>query len=225
MPPLKQVKASNDAYCPPYVPVVVVFGGTSGIGLAMTRRLAEQLHGRIHLIVVGRNKVVADKLFASLPTLHTTDENPKPECTYEFTSCDLVLMSNVHQACTEISSRCPKINYIVLASGASWLGARDETEEGIDKLFALRFYWKFPVINDLLPRLSAARERGEAAGVFTIGGDGRGPKIDFGDLGAKRNYWWGVGPMIQGYLYVDLMLAVRLSLTYRALGTFVEPSE
>lgn len=216
MPPLQQARASNDAYRPPYVPVVVVFGGTSGIGLAMTRRLAEQTKGRIHLIVVGRNKVAADKLFATLPKPPSNDRDERQSsahCTYEFISCDLVLMSNVHQACADISSRCPKINYIVLASGAAWLGARDETVEGIDKLLALRFYWKFAVINDLLPTLRAARERGEAAGVLAISGDGRGPKVDLQDLGVKRNYWWGAGAMLQGVPYGELTLAVSLSFT------------
>ncbi|KAJ3508875.1 hypothetical protein NMY22_g16477 [Coprinellus aureogranulatus] len=212
MPSFGLVQASNNAYHPPYVPVVVVFGGTSGIGLAMARRLAEQLQGRLYLIVVGRNKVAADKLFASLPTAPSTGtERPDSglQCNYEFISCDLTLMSNAHDACTEISARCPKVNYVVLASGASWLGARNETSEGIDKLFALRFYYKFAVISGLIPALRRAREKGEAAGAFVIGGNGRGPVgIDFTDLGAKRNYWWGAGPMALCLPYGDLMLSV-----------------
>lgn len=208
MPALSLVKASNDAWCPPYVPVVVVYGGTSGIAKAMTKRLAEQLQGRIHIIVVGRRKAIADALFASLP-------RPRPEyaegCAYEFVFCDLRIMNSVHQATEEISNRCGKINYLILASGEAFFGRRRETEDGIESQLVLRYYYKFAVINDLLPKLRAAKDLKEAAGVFTILGHGLGPKIDFTNLNSTEGHLLGVGPMIYGLTYGDLMLSVRIS--------------
>lgn len=205
MPALSLVKASNDAWCPPYVPVVVVYGGTSGIAKAMTKRLAEQLQGRIHIIVVGRRKAIADALFASLP-------RPRPEyaegCAYEFVFCDLRIMNSVHQATEEISNRCGKINYLILASGEAFFGRRRETEDGIESQLVLRYYYKFSVINDLLPKLRAAKDLKEAAGVFTILGHGLGPKIDFTNLNSTEGHLLGVGPMIYGLTYGDLMLSM-----------------
>lgn len=212
MPPFALVKASNDGYCPPYVPVVVVFGGTSGIGKAMTKRLSKQLDGRVHVIVVGRNKVAADALFSSLPN-PTGSQQELERCGYEFIPCDISLMRNVHQAAEDIAKRCPKINYLILASGKAFFGKRKETEEGLNSQLVLRYYWKFAVINDLLSNLRAAKDIGEAAGVFVILGNGMGPKINFDDLGVKRHHRYGVGPLSQGMSYGDLMLSVSLSLS------------
>jgi NAD(P)-dependent dehydrogenase (short-subunit alcohol dehydrogenase family) len=213
MPPLALVKASNDGYCPPYVPVLVVFGGTSGIGKAMTRRLAEQLDGRVHVIVVGRNKAAADALFASLPkpnvTTNSTGSHQELErCGYEFIHCDISLMKNVHQAAEVIAKRCPKINYLILTSGKAFFGKRKETEEGLDSQLVLRYYWKFVIINDLLPNLRSAKDIGQAAGVFVILIHGIGPKIDFQDLEVRKYHWYGIGPLWTGASYGDLMLAV-----------------
>ncbi|KAJ2922975.1 hypothetical protein H1R20_g14133, partial [Candolleomyces eurysporus] len=207
MPPFALVKASNDGYCPLYVPVVVVFGGTSGIGKAMTRRLSEQLDGRIHVIVVGRNKASADALFSSLPK-PTGSKQELERCGYEFIYCDISLMKNVHQAAQAIAQRCPKINYLILASGKAFFGKRKETEEGLDSQLVLRYYWKFAITNDLLPNLRAAKDAGQAAGVFVILAHGVGPKINFQDLGVKNYHRYGVGPMFQGVSYGDLMLAM-----------------
>ena len=214
MPPLALVKTSNDGYCPPYVPVIVVFGGTSGIGKAMTRRLAEQLNGRVHVIVVGRNKAAADALFASLPkpSNGASDSNgshPDLErCGYEFIHCNISLMENVHQAAEVIAKRCPKINYLILTSGRAFFGKREETKEGLDSQLVLRYYWKFAIINDLLPNLRSAMDIGQAAGVFVVLIHGIGPKINFQDLGVKKYHRWGIGPLLQGALYGDLMLSV-----------------
>ncbi|KAJ2922974.1 hypothetical protein H1R20_g14132, partial [Candolleomyces eurysporus] len=207
MPPFALVKASNDGYCPLYVPVVVVFGGTSGIGKAMTRRLSEQLDGRIHVIVVGRNKASADALFSSLPK-PTGSKQELERCGYEFIYCDISLMKNVHQAAQDIAQRCPKINYLILTSGKVSFGRRKETEEGLNPQLVLRYYYKFAIVNDLLPNLRAAKDVGQAAGVFVVLGNGLGPKINFQDLGVKKYHRYGVGPALQGVVYGDLMLAM-----------------
>ena len=196
MPSFRLAKASNDAYSPSYAPVVVVFGGTSGIGRAMTKRLAEQLQGRVHIVIVGRNKPEADKLFATLPT-PTSLGSPgaqlgtEPECTREFIYCDLYLMSNVHRVCAEILSRFPKINYLVLTAGAASFGARCETEEGIDRLFALRFYWKFAAINDLLPGLRAARDRGRRQVPLYVWEWGMGRRSTLKTWGPRQHFCGG----------------------------------
>ncbi|KAH6901279.1 hypothetical protein BKA70DRAFT_692085 [Coprinopsis sp. MPI-PUGE-AT-0042] len=210
MPSLARVRASNKTFSLPYSPVIVVFGGTSGIGRAIAARLAHlnQLHGRIHLVIVARNKVAAEKLFATLPT-PTDGGSLSPQYTHEFLYCDLTSMTNIHATCTELSSRYPKINYLVLTSGrATFSWNRETTVDGIGSIIQLRFYWKFAVINDLLPSLRKAKELGEAASVLVVLGAGHGPKVDFTDLGVKRKHFGGAGPLVYGIPYSDLALAL-----------------
>ncbi|KAF6747346.1 hypothetical protein DFP72DRAFT_919988 [Ephemerocybe angulata] len=208
MPPYSLVKSSNDAYCPPYTPTVVVFGGTSGIGKAMAKRLGEQLQGRIHIIIVGRNKAAADDVFNSLPLPPAGDGDDDQDYVRKFVSCDLSLMKNLRKATEEISKIFPKINYIIMTSGQATFGRKRETEEGIDSQLVMRYYWKFAAINDLLPGLRAAGDAGEAAGAFSVLGNGLGPKIDFNDLGGRKNHYLGVVPLMQGAVYGDLMLSM-----------------
>jgi NAD(P)-dependent dehydrogenase (short-subunit alcohol dehydrogenase family) len=103
--------------------VVVVFGGTSGIGRATAARLANQLHGCVHLVVVARNKVAAEKFFATLPAPADVD-SPSSYYILEFVYCDLLSMASMHTTCKELVARYPKINYLVLTSGRatfSWV--------------------------------------------------------------------------------------------------------
>ncbi|KAH6901278.1 hypothetical protein BKA70DRAFT_692068 [Coprinopsis sp. MPI-PUGE-AT-0042] len=208
MPSLTKVQAYNKAFSLPYPPVVVIFGGTSGIGKAVAARLAHQLHGRIHLVIVARNKVAAEKLFATLPT-PTENGSQTPQYTHEFVHCDVSSMPNVHATCADLSSRYPKINYLVLTSGkATFSWSRETTADGIGSIVQLRFYWKFAVINSLLPSLQKAKAGGEEASVLVVLGAGNGPKIDFTDLGVKKKHWCGFAPLSYGMSYGDLALAL-----------------
>lgn len=211
MPSLTKVQAFNKAFSLPYPPVVVVFGGTSGIGKAIASRLAHQLQGRIHLVIVARNRVSAEKTFATLPT-PSNDGSLPVQYTHEFVYCDVSSMNKLHATCAELSSRFPKINYLVLTSGkATFSWSRETTEDGIGKIVQLRFYWKFAAINALLPSLREAKGKGEAASVLVVLGAGNGPKIDFKDLGVVKKHWCGFAPLSYGMSYGDLALAVSLT--------------
>lgn len=136
MPALPIVKAANEAFKPSYVPVAVFVGGTSGIGEAMVKAVASYTGGNVHLVVIGRNRAAAEKTFASLPT-PPLDEDGKP-ILREFMSCDASLMKNVSGTCTELGQKVSKINFLVLSAGFIQLSGREETEEGLDKMLALR---------------------------------------------------------------------------------------
>ncbi|KIK03607.1 hypothetical protein K443DRAFT_676611 [Laccaria amethystina LaAM-08-1] len=203
MPTLAAAKTSNAGYCPSYLPVAVIFGGTSGIGQAITETLAEYLKGRVHIVIVARNKAAADAIIASLPIPIASDAAGSK---YEFMACDVTLMKNVHTACRELSERLPKINFLVLSAGVFALTGREETEEGIDKKMASRYYSRWAIIHDLLPSLRKAKEAGEDASVLSILGAGIGWEVDVEDLGLKKRYT-ALKAMMQTISYNDYMIA------------------
>ena len=168
----------------------------------MVEILSRHLNGRIHIVLVGRNKGVAESIIASLPHAE--------ESTYEFIYCNVMLMKNVHALAKDLSSKLPKINYLVHCAGVFGLGGRDETEEGIDSRLAARYYSRFALTNDLLPLLRNAKNMGEPASVLSVQGAGMGPEIDLEDLGLKKNYT-GYKAMMQSLSYNDLMVAVSVS--------------
>ncbi|CAA7261277.1 unnamed protein product [Cyclocybe aegerita] len=219
MPSLSVAKAGNAAFTPSYVPVMVITGATSGIGQAIAQLFANNQHGRAHIVLVGRNRAAAEKIIASLPTTSSpaedtpeqdqlpTTETPKPQPSYEFMSCDMSLMKNVHDLARDLSTRLPHINFLVHSAGVFGFGGRQETPEGIDVKLASRYYARCALTNDLLPLLKKAKDERQPASVLSILGAGEGPeKIDLGDLGLKKNYS-GAKAMMQSVAYNDLMVA------------------
>lgn len=166
----------------------------------MSEIFARYLHGRIHIILVGRNRAAAQSIIASLPV--TSEES-----TYEFIACDVSLMKNVHALAKDLLSRLPKINYLVHSAGVFGLRGRKETEEGIDRKLASRYYARWALTNDLLPLLRKAGEDGEPASVMSILGAGMGGEVDLDDLGLKKSYT-GWKAMMQSLSYNDLMVSV-----------------
>jgi len=199
MPSLSEVRDSNAKYCPSYVPVIVITGGTSGIGQGLAQAFAHYVHGGAHIILVGRNRVAADAIIASLPKSTMS--------TYEFIYCDVTLMKNVHVLARELSDRLPKINFLVHCAGVLGLKGRKETEEGIDRKLASRYYSRWALTNDLLPLLRKAHDADEDASVVSVLAAGHGSKIDLEDLGLKKKYS-GTKAMLQSASYNDLMVAV-----------------
>jgi NAD(P)-dependent dehydrogenase (short-subunit alcohol dehydrogenase family) len=200
MPTFDESRDANVAFNPSYVPVMVVTGATGGIGQAMLETLARHLNGRIHIVLVGRNRAAAETIIAGLPTA--------PESKYEFIQCDVLLMKNVHALAADLLKRLPKINFLVHCAGnIRFWGGRKETEEGIDDMFAVRYYNRFALTLDLLPLLRNAAAGQEAASVLCVLGAGLAPEIDLEDLGMKKNYWV-MKAATQTVSYNDLMVAV-----------------
>ncbi|CAK5284522.1 unnamed protein product [Mycena citricolor] len=195
---LAQVLKSNSSWAPRAKrPVALFLGGTSGIGQAMARRLADYTAnslggGSAHIIILGRNRAAAERTTSSFPR--------EPEGRYtshEFIECDATLMRDVRRVTGVLLARRPpaaqntteKINYLVLSPGFfSIVAGRDETAEGIDRKLALLYYARWKFIYDLLPLLQNAANDGEEASVYSVLGAGTGSEVDVDDLGLKKHY-------------------------------------
>ncbi|KAF9472568.1 hypothetical protein BDN70DRAFT_818457, partial [Pholiota conissans] len=151
-----------------------------------------------------RNRAAAEAIIAGLP--------PSPESKYEFIECDVLLMKNVHALAADLLKRLPKINFLVHCAGSlRFFGSRKETEEGIDDMFAIRYYNRFALTKDLLPLLQNATANKEAASVLCVLGAGLAPEIDLEDLGLKKKYAV-MKAGSQTVAYNDLMVAVSTML-------------
>ncbi|PBK78912.1 NAD(P)-binding protein [Armillaria solidipes] len=203
MPDLATAQESNSKFSPSYIPVAVVVGGNSGIGEAIVKAIARYTGGKVHLIIISRNRTTAEKILTSLPA--ATAEDGKPVLR-EFVFCDAELMENIKTTAADLSARLTKINYLVLSAGYAdlWSG-RQETAEGIDKLLGLRYYSRFKYIYELLPLLRNAKEAGEDASVLSVLASGMGRAIDVNDLGLKHSYQAYKAMLVSGS-YNDIMV-------------------
>ena len=205
---LASIRASNAAvsHSTSNPPVAVFVGGTSGIGQGMAQTFAHQTNGNSHILIVGRNREAAERLFATLPT-GDAPSGSVDKFAREFIQCDATLMKNVHAATQDILSRYSKVNYLVMSTGIMTLKGRDETPEGIDKKLAVHYYSRWKFINDLLPALTKAKDAGEEGAVLSIFSAGYGGPIDLDDLGLKKNYST-YNAAFSAPTYNDLMLEV-----------------
>ncbi|CAE6533301.1 hypothetical protein RSOLAG22IIIB_05546 [Rhizoctonia solani] len=180
MPSLSIVRAANLAAVPKYRPTALFLGGTSGVGQAVAEALAQVTKGNSHIVLCGRNKAAADKIIEGFPK--------SPDSKYEFEQCDATLMSNVRNTTSSLTSRLPKLNYLVLSPGFLTLKGRDETSEGMDKKLALNYYARWKFVYDLIPLLEKAKAQGEEARVLTVLAAGTNGKLDENDLDLKKGY-------------------------------------
>ncbi|TFK23777.1 NAD(P)-binding protein [Coprinopsis marcescibilis] len=205
MPSQAIAVAANATYYPGYVPTMVVVGGTSGVGEAIARSFATHTKGRATIVLVGRNKAAADKILASL-------YKPAPEIakdsTYEFISCDILSMKNIHLFNEDLKKKLNKVNYLVLSAGGpvSFKNSRNDTEDGLDAMMAMMFYARFAVLHGLLPLLEKAKDLGEDAGVMSVLRPWYPASwVDMDDLGLKKNFTF-LKAIVATCAYNDLML-------------------
>jgi NAD(P)-dependent dehydrogenase (short-subunit alcohol dehydrogenase family) len=196
---LSAVRAANSAPPPPYIPVALFIGGTSGIGQATAEAFARYTKGEAHIILCGRNRAAAESIIASFPK--------SPKSRYEFVQCDVTLMKNVQITTTHLLSTLPKLNYLMITTGCLTFRGRDETSEGLDRKLALNYYARWKSIYELMPLLRKAKDAGEDASTISVLAAGHGRPIDLDNLGLKRGFsLYAAGTTAP--TYTDLMIEV-----------------
>ncbi|KAK2462591.1 hypothetical protein APHAL10511_005324 [Amanita phalloides] len=202
MPSIGATLSVNSRYKPSYLPVAIITGGTSGIGEHMAQAIARHTGGNAHIIIIGRNEAAANEVLASLPK--PSGSSAHPGWKHEFIRCDVELMKNVKATCKALCSRLSRVNFLVLSAGYINFKGREDTEEGLDKKMAVRYYARWAFTKGLLPLLRNAKDAGEKASVMTILGAGWSPPIDMDDLAMDK--YSGFKASVHTLTYNDLMV-------------------
>ncbi|KAG8831867.1 hypothetical protein FRC17_002443 [Serendipita sp. 399] len=209
MPSVAFAESVVASYHPSYVPTAVFVGGTSGIGQAMLEALAKQTNGRVHLWIVARNKIAAEKIFASVPSGSRSSNSMQEEepFTREFVYCDVSLLRNIEEMTEELRKKVEKINLLVITAGKA-MATRVQTADGLDLQMMLRYYSRFKMVEDLIPTLERARALGQDARVMTVLAAGTGLRVPINDLDLKKWYNYLMVHVLTG-VYNDIMIKVQ----------------
>jgi NAD(P)-dependent dehydrogenase (short-subunit alcohol dehydrogenase family) len=154
--------------------VVVVTGATSGIGEVAADRLAQK-GARIVFVARDRERGEATRK-------HFRAIAGQSDHTVHY--ADLTKLSEQKRVGQEIADSEPQIDVLINNAGAMF-GARQVTEDGLEKTFALNHMSYFTVTNILLDRLKATPG---ARIVSTASGAHTGNKLNFDDLQSEKSY-------------------------------------
>ena len=154
--------------------VVVLTGGTSGIGEAAAVKLAKM---GARLVFVARDSSRADATLKRLQKVW-------PRTAHTSHLADLSLVTETRRVASEIAAAEPHID--VLINNAGLICARRQvTAEGNELTFATNHLAYFVLTHGLLETLRAS---GSARIVNTASEVHRGAKLDFSDLQSERGY-------------------------------------
>jgi NAD(P)-dependent dehydrogenase (short-subunit alcohol dehydrogenase family) len=131
--------------------VAIFVGGTSGISLYTAREFARNTKSP-HIYLIGRNETEAARISQELQTINATSR-------IDFIKKDVSLLRQVDEACNEIKAKEKKINLLFMTIGTLTFQGRTETEEGLDRKFALHYYARMRFVQNLTPLLAAAAAR------------------------------------------------------------------
>ncbi|KAL4907240.1 hypothetical protein BDW74DRAFT_189752 [Aspergillus multicolor] len=203
------VRASNAALKSQPSRITALFvGGTSGIGLSTLRALARHTDGRaLTAYIVGRSETRAKSVLADLQTLN-------PSARFNFIEADVSLIKNVDRACKTVlgKEKGGKLDLLFMTPGGISVPfkGRDETPEGLDRLFSLRYYARMRLITNLLPLLTNTSNTngtlGHGGRVISIYGGGFEYPIDTSDLALKKNF-----SLLNAYKHSITMTSLSMS--------------
>ncbi len=158
--------------------VVVITGATSGIGQVAAESLA-RMGARI--IQVARDPLRGD---AALKRLRECS----PGATHTIHYADLSRLSEMKRVGSEIAAAEPRIDVLINNAGALF-GSRQETEDGLERTFALNHMAYFVLTHGLRERLAASAP---ARIVNTASDAHESATLDFDDLQSVRAYKKGL---------------------------------
>lgn len=156
---------------------VLITGATSGIGRAMAGELAS-LGAR--LTVVARNEQKARELVSGI-ALETGNQR------IDYEIADLSHMAEVHALCDRLLTAGEPVDVLVNNAGALF-NPRQETEEGLEKSFALLLLSPYVLTESLHPLLKQSRP---ARVVNVLSGGMYTQKIRVDDLQSVHGHYSG----------------------------------
>lgn len=163
-------------------PVILAFGGTSGIGASLAAWLVGVSTSPSPILhIVGRSQSAAEALISTL-------RQSKPGGSYTFHPCDLSLISETKKLCEKLGEALPVVNYCTLSQGILTTAGRTETREGNDVKMMLHYYSRMLVVQMLRKNLEAGNARVMSV-LDSLRGDSS--KLVWEDLDLKTHYSLG----------------------------------
>jgi NAD(P)-dependent dehydrogenase (short-subunit alcohol dehydrogenase family) len=153
---------------------VVITGGTSGIGEVAALELA-QMGARI--VLVAREEPRADATLARL-------RQRAPGLAHTVHCADLTRLAEARRVAGQIADAEPRIDVLINNAGAMF-AARQVTQDGLERTFALNHMAYFVVTQGLRERLAASAG---ARIVNTASDAHRGATLDFDDLQSEKGF-------------------------------------
>ncbi len=154
--------------------VVVITGGTSGIGEVAALRLAGM---GARIVLIARDRVRGE---ATLTRLRSGNTGVSHSIHYG----DLSRISEMKRLAAEIAAAEPRIDVLINNAGAMF-GSRQETPDHLERTFALNHLAYFVLTLGLRDRLFASSP---ARVVNTASDAHRGNMLDFDDLQSTQAY-------------------------------------
>ncbi len=148
--------------------VCLVTGGTGGIGLAVTRGLAEL---GATVFIVGRDPARGEAAAVGV-------REAAGNAAVQFIRADLSSMAEVRRASSVLLSATPRLDVLVNNVGGFFTGRR-RSADGFEPTYALNYLSVFLLTNLLFDRL---RESDSARIVNVASGSHRGARIAVDDL-------------------------------------------
>ncbi|KAE8383097.1 hypothetical protein BDV26DRAFT_277554 [Aspergillus bertholletiae] len=160
--------------------VAVFVGGTSGIGEATAKELAQTIEAPT-IYLVGRNGSAGSRIIADLNMLN-------PRGRFEFIKSDVSLLREVDAACQEIQTKERIVDLLFMTPG-HLATRKNDTVEGLDNNHVLRYYARMRFIYNLLPQLEAAKFPARVISVLAAGREG---DIDESNFDLQVSFSFGI---------------------------------
>ena len=190
--------------------IVVVTGGTSGIGRATALRLAEQ---GADVVAIGRDPVRGAETEAALKRAS--------DGFGVFLQADLSLISEARRVVKELTDRLPRIHALIQSAGVIEFD-RATTAEGHNRMFVINFLHKVVLAEGLAPLLA----KGPGRMVLVAADIPDRLQIDWANFEGERSY---AGVVAMSNLHgAGLALAQKLAAEWKDRGievTAIHPGQ
>jgi NAD(P)-dependent dehydrogenase (short-subunit alcohol dehydrogenase family) len=154
--------------------VVVITGGTSGIGQVAATELARQ---GARIVLIARDRARVSQALADIG-------RAAPGVAHRAVYADLASIVNTRRVGAEIAATEPRVDVLINNAGALF-NKRRLSPDGLEMTFAVNHMAYFVLTEALLPTL---KRSAPARIVNTASGAHQGAKLDFDDLQSERGY-------------------------------------
>jgi len=155
-------------------PVILITGGTSGIGLHLALALARR---QVQLILIGHSPEHAQQ------ARHQLDREV-PQAAIDLQVTDLSRLEDVRALAEDIRARYDRLDVLINNSGGLFL-RRGETVDGFERTIALNHLSPFLLTHELLPLL---RQSTPSRIVITASEAHRGARLHLDDLQLQQGF-------------------------------------